>query len=85
MIANMQPEDARNNNVELTVDEEKLAMPEFKELWAKINSKTVYSVDFDTDELVKKAIASLDKKLRVSKIYFKVETGAMERIKSKKS
>ena len=79
----MQPEDARKNNVELTVDEEKLAMPEFKALWDKINSKTVYVVDFDTDELVKKAIASLDKKLRVSKIYFKVETGAMEQINSK--
>lgn len=79
----MQPEDARKNNVELTVDEEKLAMPEFKALWDKINSKSVYVVDFDTDELVKKAIASLDKKLRVSKIYFKVETGAMEQINSK--
>lgn len=79
----MQPEDARKNNVELTVDEEKLAMPEFKALWQKINSKSVYVVDFDTDELVKKSIDSLDKKLRVSKIYFKVETGAMEQIKSK--
>lgn len=79
----MQPEDARKNNVELIVDEEKLAMPEFKALWDKINSKSVYVVDFDTDELVKKAITSLDKKLRVSKIYFKVETGAMEQINSK--
>ena len=79
----MPPEDARKNNVQLTVDEEKLAMPEFKALWSKINSKSVYVVDFDTDELVKKAIASLDKKLRVSKIYFKVETGAMEQINSK--
>ena len=80
---NMPPEDARKNNVELTVDENKLAMPEFKALWDKINSKSVYVVDFDTDELVKKAIASLDKKLRVPKIYFKVETGAMEQINSK--
>lgn len=79
----MQPEDARKNNVELTVDEEKLAMPEFKALWEKINSKSVYVVDFDTDELVQKSIASLDKKLRVSKIYFKVETGVMEQIKTK--
>lgn len=79
----MQPENARSNNVELEVDESKLAMPEFKALWAKINSKSVYVVDFDTDELVRKSIDSLDKKLRVSKIYFKVETGAMEQIKSK--
>lgn len=79
----MQPENARSNNVELQVDEEKLAMPEFKALWSKINAKSVYIVDFDTDELVQKAIASLDAKLRVAKIFFKVESGAMEEIKSK--
>ena len=82
---NMQPENARSNNVELQVDEDKLAMPEFKALWSKINAKSVYVVDFDTDELVKKSIASLDSKLRVSKIYFKVETGAMDNIKSKEA
>lgn len=79
----MQPENARSNNIELQVDEEKLAMPEFKALWSKINAKSVYVVDFDTNELVKKAIASLDSKLRVAKIYFCVETGAMDSIKSK--
>ena len=79
----MVPENARSNNIELKVDEDKLAMPEFKALWSKINSKSVYVVDFDTDELVKKAIISLDKKLNVPKIYLKVETGAMKKIKSK--
>ncbi len=79
----MMPENARSNNVELKVDEDKLAMPEFKALWSKINSKSVYVVDFDTDELVKKAIISLDKKLNVPKIYLKVETGAMKKIESK--
>ena len=79
----MQPENARSNNVELQVDEDKLTMPEFKALWSKINAKSVYVVDFDTDELIRKSIASLDSKLRVSKIYFRVETGAMDTIKSK--
>ena len=79
----MKPENARDNNVELQVDEDKLAMPEFKALWSRINSKSVYVVDFDTDELVRKAIESLNRKLHVSKIYFKVETGSMEQIKSK--
>ena len=79
----MKPENARSNNVELQVDEDKLAMPEFKALWSRINSKSVYVVDFDTDELIRKAISSLDSKLRVSKIYFKVEEGAMENIDSK--
>ena len=79
----MLAENARSNNVELQLDEEKLAMPEFKALWNKINAKTVYVVDFDTKELVRKSIASLDKNLRVSEIYFKVESGSMEEIQSK--
>ena len=79
----MQPENARSNNVELQVNPDKLAMPEFKALWKCINAKSVYVVDFDTDELVRKAIASLDGHLRVSKIFFKVETGRMDDIKSK--
>lgn len=79
----MLAENARSNNVELQLDEEKLAMPEFKELWNKINAKTVYVVDFDTGELVRKSISSLDKNLRVSEIYFKVESGSMEEIQSK--
>ena len=81
----MQPENARSNNVELQVDEEKLAMPEFKALWSRINSKSVYVVDFDTEELIRKSIDSLDKKLRVSKVYFKVETGSMAQIASKET
>lgn len=79
----MLAENARSYNVELQLDEEKLAMPEFKALWNKINAKTVYVVDFDTKELVRKSIASLDKNLRVSEIYFKVESGSMEEIQSK--
>ena len=79
----MQPENARGNNVELQVDEDKLAMPEFKALWSKINARSVYVVDFDTEELVRKAITALDRKLHVSKIFFRVESGAMENIGSK--
>lgn len=79
----MQPENARSNNVELQVNEDKLAMPEFKALWSRINSKSVYVVDFDTEELIRKAISALDRKLYVSKIHFQVETGSMDRIKSK--
>ena len=65
------------------MDENKLAMPEFKALWAKINAKSTYVVDFDTEELIRKAVQSLDRKLRVAKIVFKVETGTMDTIKSK--
>lgn len=81
----MLPENARSNNVELKIDPDKLAMPEFKALWNKISPKSVYVVDFDTDELVQKSIRSLNRNLNVSKIYFKVESGEMTEIKSKDS
>lgn len=79
----MMPENARDKNVELQVDPEKLAMPEFKALWQRISSKSVYVVDFDTEELVRKSISALNRDLHVPKIFFKVETGTMEEIKSK--
>lgn len=81
----MQPENARDKNVELQVDPEKLAMPEFKALWQRISSKSVYVVDFDTEVLVEKAISSLNRNLRVSKIFFKVESGTMNEIQSKEA
>ena len=81
----MQPENARDKNVELQVDLEKLAMPEFKALWQRISSKSVYVVDFDTEELVEKTISSLNRNLRVSKIFFKVESGTMNEIQSKEA
>lgn len=79
------PEDARKNNVELKVDDNKLAMPEFKALWEKINSKSVYVVDFETNELIQNAINTLNSKLRVQKIFYKIESGSMEGIDSKEA
>ncbi len=79
----MKPENSRDNNVELQVDPEKLAMPEFKALWKRISPKSVYVVDFDTEELVKKSIDALNTKLHVPKVFFKVVEGEMDEIKSK--
>lgn len=79
----MRPEDARKKNVELSRDPDKEKMPEFMALWEKISPKSVYVVDFDTDELVRKSIDSLELKLKVPRIYIKVETGSINEIKSK--
>lgn len=72
------PENARKNDVTLTFDEERFKKTEFQALWSKINTKSVYVVDFKSDALIKNAITALDRKLRVSKIYFKVKAGEME-------
>ena len=77
------PEDARRNNIELKVDDNKLAMPEFKALWERINSKSAYVVNFETEELIKNAVTALNSKLRVHKIFYKIETGSMDSIASK--
>lgn len=81
----MQPENARSNNVELKLERDKLESAAFKKLWTRINAKSAYVVDFDTDELVKKSIAALNKDLIVTKIYFKVESGSMEEIASREA
>ncbi|MDD3400372.1 MAG: DEAD/DEAH box helicase family protein [Eubacteriales bacterium] len=78
-----QPENARANNVELRLDNDKLNRKEFQELWKRINVKSAYVVNFDTDELIEKCICALDRDLHVASIYFKVETGSMAGIASK--
>ncbi|MDD4593357.1 MAG: restriction endonuclease subunit R, partial [Parabacteroides sp.] len=46
----------------------------------QINGRSYYVVNFDEDELVRKAIAELNAKLRVSKVYFKVEEGEQAKV-----
>ena len=77
------PENARKNNVQLEFDQKKFESEEFKALWSRINSKSVYVVDFDESELIGKAIGALNRDLRVSKIFFKIEEGQMAGIESK--
>lgn len=48
---------------------------EFKELWGRINRKAVYSVDFDTTELVAKCVAALDTELKVSPLQYNIVAG----------
>ena len=77
------PEDDRKNNVVLHIQQEKLDSKEFQELWSRINAKSVYIVNFDSEELIAKAIESLNAKLRVPSIYFEIESGKMKEIGSK--
>ena len=48
---------------------------EFKELWEQINHKYSYTVQYDSNELIDKAVASIDKNLSVQKLYFVKVTG----------
>lgn len=79
----VKPDDARKNNVELHLNKSKFSSKEFKDLWNRINAKSAYVVDFDTDELILKSINALNEKLRVTKIFFKIDQGSLKEIKSK--
>lgn len=57
----------------------------FTEVWKRINTKTYYKVDFSTDELIKKAIESIDKHLSVTKIRIVIDTGNLENIQNKEA
>ncbi|MFY1904780.1 type III restriction-modification system endonuclease [Achromobacter xylosoxidans] len=48
---------------------------EFKALWNRINRKAAYSVDFDSDELVQKAVKELDATLRVTPLQYTIQAG----------
>ena len=81
----IKPENASANNVTAKVKEEKIASKEFKALWAKISAKSAYCVEFDSAELVAKAIDALNKDLFVRQVYFTVTEGSMEKIDSRES
>ena len=56
---------------------------EFQELWNRINRKSVYTVKFDSEELIKKCIQALDSQLYVPAIRFSIRHGEMRKIDSK--
>ncbi len=69
----MQPEDGRKaKKLEPNANFEK---QEFKELWARINRKAAYSVQFDSEELVTKAVKTLDEHLRVTPLQYTIQRG----------
>lgn len=78
----VKPEDARKVR-EAKFDSLKFARKEFQDLWRKINSQTYYTVDFKTDDLIKRAVIALDNHLKVSRIAIQVVKGTMNEIKSK--
>ena len=58
-----------------SLNEDNFYKKEFQELWGRINTKAVYQVEFDSDELIGKAVASIDQKLNVTKVQYVVEKG----------
>jgi len=51
---------------------------EFKELWNRINHKAVYSVSFDSTELISRCIDELNQKLKVEPLKYTIMRGEQE-------
>lgn len=51
---------------------------EFQDLWARINKRAVYRVDFDSAELVEKCISTLNSELKVSPLQYIVHAGIQD-------
>ncbi len=51
---------------------------EFKALWNEINSKYTYRVEFDSEELIGKAVKSINENLIVSKSQYTLKTGSQK-------
>jgi len=71
-------ENANNVAVEVLSPNENFAKKEFQDLWKKIKVKTVYEVDFDSEELIKKSVEAINKNLMVKKILVHITSGEQE-------
>lgn len=49
---------------------------EFQELWNKINTKTIYEVNFDSTQLIKRAVNTINTKLQITKMRVKITKGS---------
>ncbi|MCI2082213.1 MAG: DEAD/DEAH box helicase family protein [Bacteroidales bacterium] len=78
-------DDMIENGHETPVDNqlnENFKKEEFQELWKNINHKYVYTVHYNSDELIKKAIDNINKNLYVTELKYIMVTGTQENVDS---
>jgi type III restriction enzyme len=67
-ITNRLPINNADKRKKVKLNKSVLASTDFIELWEKIKYRTVYSIDFDSSELIKNVIASIQKMNRIEQI-----------------
>lgn len=67
--------DGRETKITENPLNENFAKKEFQALWKEINHKYAYTVEFDSKELIKKAISHIDEKLFVSELQYTATVG----------
>ena len=68
-------EDGHETKIKENPLNENFAKEEFQALWREINHKYAYTVDFDSGELVRKAIAHINEKLFVTELQYTTTIG----------
>lgn len=66
---------ANKNNISNLKLNDNFYKKEFQELWNKINVKSIYEVDFDSNELIEKSIKAINEKLVISKMRVRITEG----------
>ena len=59
-----------------TINKKNFKKKEFLELWNRINHKAIYKVDFESQELIQKAVSVINKELQVKTLKYIIERGA---------
>ena len=71
-------ENAHDTKVKDNPLNENFHKKEFQALWNQINHKYAYTVEFDSDELINKAIRHIDEKLFVSELQYTTTIGSQK-------
>lgn len=66
---------ANKNNIKNLKLNDNFYKKEFQELWNKINIKSIYEVEFDSNELIEKSTKALNEKLTISKMRVRITEG----------
>lgn len=74
--AEFKPEDERQTVILNT--NKNFAKKEFQALWEKINLKTIYEVQFDTEQLIQDSKVKIDAQLNIGDRVYEVKTGELE-------
>ena len=74
--AEFKPEDERETVILNT--NKNFAKKEFQALWEKINLKTIYEVQFDTEQLIQDSKVKIDAQLNIGDCVYEVKTGELE-------
>ncbi|WP_375104487.1 type III restriction-modification system endonuclease [Paenibacillus sp. RS8] len=80
--SDMTSDDRKNTIPSITVNSN-FYKKEFKELWNRINKRSVYTVQFDSEELVRKCVMAIDMSLDVPSIRYSIKHGEMNEIESR--